>query len=78
MVSQHALQQVPGVGVGYPSIPCRSPGPHQGGFPRPTPGGSPGPHWGGGIPACTVGGTHPTGMHSCCQTKCTYYVHYVY
>ena len=49
-----------------------------GGSPGPHPGGSPGPHLGGGgIPACTeadppprltataVGGTHPTGMHSC-------------
>ena len=50
-----------------------SPNPHQGG-------GSPGPHPGGlCIPACTeadppwtattMGGTHPTGMHSCCTTK---------
>ena len=54
---------------------------HTGGISRPTPGrrGSPGPHP-GGIPACTeadppmataVGGTHPTGMHSCLVSKLT-------
>ena len=52
-----------------------APGPHLGGVSRPTPGG-------GAIPACTeidpppprltataVGGTHPTGMHSCFSWK---------
>ena len=49
-------------------IPRRSPGPH--------PGGSPGPHPGGVVSqhalrqtpqqtATAVGGTYPTGMHSC-------------
>ena len=46
----------------------------KGGLQAHTQGGSPGSHLGGGIPACTesdpstataVGGTHPTGMHSC-------------
>ena len=109
VLSQHALQVVsqpcsksPG---GYPSMPCRFPGPHPGGKlrgiwpggspgPKPRgklreiwPGGSPGPDLGGpapregllpeGVPApggvwrhppvmaTAVGGTHPTGMHSC-------------
>ena len=59
----------------YPSMPCRSRGPHSGGEVEGSGrGGSPGPHM-GGIPACTeadppstataAGGTHPTGMHSC-------------
>ena len=50
-----------------------------GGVSRPTPGGSPGPHlvgvypsmhWGRPLPiptATAAGGTHPTGMHSCCH-----------
>ena len=42
VVSQHALQQVSG---GYPSMPCRCPGPHAGGEQlRGLAGGSPGPH----------------------------------
>ena len=63
----------------YPSMPCRSPGPHPGGRLRGLAGrGSPGPHPGRVcIPACTeadtalpqqtataAGGMHPTGMHS--------------
>ena len=55
---------------------CVCPGPHPVGWPRYTPGGCPGPGPGGCIPTCTeadtpkqmataVGGTHPTGMHSC-------------
>ena len=52
MVSQHGLQVS---GGWYPSMPCRSPGPHPrgklrglawGGSPGPHLGGSPGPHWG--------------------------------
>ena len=45
VVSQHALQQVSrGVG-GYPSMPCRLPGPHpRGKFREICPGGCPGPH----------------------------------
>ena len=111
MLSQHALQVVsqpcsrsPG---GYPSTPCRFPGPHPGGklrgiwpgggevsrpktkgevegdlargVSRPTPGGGcsrggllpkgvPAPGGCGDTPpvmAIAVGGTHPTGMHSC-------------
>ena len=78
-VSQHALQ-VSVHGGWYPSMHFRSPGPHPGGKlgglawgvggSRPTPGG-----WGVSqdalrqIPpqqtATAVGGTHPTGMHSC-------------
>ena len=52
-----------GLGGGYPSMPCRFPGPHPGGklrgfwpggSPDPHPGGPPGPHPGGmSIPACT-------------------------
>ena len=55
----------------------------QGVVSRLRPGGRPGPGWGGLIPACTeadtpqqtataVGGTHPTGTHSCFQyfNKC--------
>ena len=80
VVSQHALQVSKGV---YPSMPCRSPGPHPGGFQaqtwggsRPTPGGVFRPTPRGVYPsmhigrppwltATAVGGTHPTGMHSC-------------
>ena len=57
VVSQHALQQ----GVCYPRIPC-----NRGGM-RCAPGG-------GCLvdpprTATAVGGTHPTGMHSCVQIK---------
>ena len=58
-------------GVSRPTPMGRSPGPHPGGLPGPTPGGRV------CIPVCTeahppvtattVGGTHPTGMHSCYQ-----------
>ena len=56
--------------VSWPTPGGGSPGPHPRGVSRPTPGGC--------IPACTeadphpptataAGGTHPTGMHSCCS-----------
>ena len=75
VVFQHALQ-VSGVRV-YPSMPCRFPGPHQRGkmrclagrgVCRPTPGGCVSQHALRQTPHLTttaVGGTHPTGMHSC-------------
>ena len=46
-------------GVWYPSMPCRSPGPHPGGSSGVWPGGgSPGPHPGGSS------GPHPRGYPS--------------
>ena len=71
MVSQHALQVsggcIPACLAGFQAH-------TQGGSSGVWPGGSPGPHPEGCIPACTeadpptataVGGTHPTGIHSC-------------
>ena len=62
-----------GGGGGYPSMHCRSPGPHPGGklrglawgvVSRPTPGGSPpGPHW-GGVSRPTPGGLQAHTQHA--------------
>ena len=76
VVSQHALQVS---GGWYPSMPCRSPGPHPRGKLRGLTWGegSPGPHRGVSQhalrqtppqqTATAAGGMHPTGMHSCLE-----------
>ena len=62
LVSQHALQVSRGVGGGYPSMPCRSAGPHPRGKLRGLAwGGSPGPHPGGKLMGLAWRG--PLGPH---------------
>ena len=79
------------VGGGYPSMPCRSPGPHLGEELEGSGLEGPQAHTQGGIPACTeadpspppltvtaAGGTHPTGMHCCLVMNLILMIFYVY